>query len=140
MSVNGGKARNWPAIQNILYGHSERVRSVAFSPDGSRIVSGSHDQTIRLLDAETGDTICKPFMGHSNDVTSVAFSPDGSRLAHWKTLFVSEMQRYLTLSPHWVAQVTLNFYHLVGWSTRMQICYSVFHRGIERVYVSFKTR
>ena len=80
MSVNGGKARNWPAIQNILYGHSERVRSVAFSPDGSRIVSGSHNQTIRLLDAETGDTICKPLKGPFSAVTSVAFSPDGSRI------------------------------------------------------------
>jgi WD40 repeat protein len=56
------------------------VNSVAFSPDGSRIVSGSLDNTIRLWDAETGDAIGKPLEGHSSSVNSVAFSPDGSRI------------------------------------------------------------
>src|SRR5882762_4188900 len=46
LSVHSGKAVNWPAIQNILHGHRMSVRSVAFSPDGSRIVSGSDDDTI----------------------------------------------------------------------------------------------
>ena len=46
MSINSGKAINWPAIQNVLHGHSGLVCSVAFSPDGSHIVSGSLDETI----------------------------------------------------------------------------------------------
>ena len=57
-----------------------RVTSVAFSPDGSHIVSGSSDNTIHLWDAETGDAIWKPIKGHSSYVSSVAFSPDGSRI------------------------------------------------------------
>jgi WD40 repeat protein len=80
VSINSGKAINWPAIQNVLHGHSGHVNSVAFSPDGSRIVSGSLDDTIRLWDAETGDAIGKPLQGHSTTVYSVASSPDGSRI------------------------------------------------------------
>ena len=78
--VNSRKPLNWSAIQNILAGHSSNVNSVAFSPGGSRIVSGSSDETIRLWDAATGDGIGKPLEGHSSSVFSVAFSPDGSRI------------------------------------------------------------
>jgi len=78
--LKSGKTANWPVIQNILDGHSAPVNSVAFSPDGSRIVSGSGDKTIRLWDAETGDPIGKPLEGHFRYVTSVGFSPDGSRI------------------------------------------------------------
>ena len=53
--------------------------SVAFSPDGSRIVSGSDDNTIRLWDTQSGDNIAT-LEGHSGSVRSVAFSPDGSRI------------------------------------------------------------
>src|SRR5712671_3511287 len=80
VSVKSGKTANWPVIQNIFHGHSKVVSCVGFSPDGSRIVSGSSDNTIRLWDAETGDPIGKPLEGHSSDVDSVGFSPDGSRI------------------------------------------------------------
>ncbi|MBE9030531.1 WD40 repeat domain-containing protein, partial [filamentous cyanobacterium LEGE 11480] len=56
------------------------VWSVAFSPDGKRIVSGSRDATLRLWDAQTGQPIGQPLKGHSNPVLSVAFSPDGKRI------------------------------------------------------------
>jgi len=61
-------------------GHTGSVSSVAFSPDGTRIVSGSHDQTIRVWDARTGDS-AGPFKMHTGSVTSVAFSPDGTHIA-----------------------------------------------------------
>ena len=43
-----------------------------------RIVSGSDDETIRIWDAHTGNTIAGPFKGHTKSVWSVAFSPDGT--------------------------------------------------------------
>jgi uncharacterized protein YjiK len=59
-----------------IKGHENGVNSVAFSPDGKTIVSGSRDNTIRLWDT-TGKPIGQPFKGHENGVNSVAFSPNG---------------------------------------------------------------
>ena len=54
--------------------------SVAYSPDGQRIISGSYDKTIRIWDAETSAAVGKPLEGHSGWVESVAYSPDGQHI------------------------------------------------------------
>ncbi|KAI9771453.1 MAG: hypothetical protein M1840_002073 [Geoglossum simile] len=61
-------------------GTLQPVQSTTGSPSGSKPVSGSHDQTLRLRDSFTGEARCA-FKGHSNGVCSVAFSPDGKLLA-----------------------------------------------------------
>lgn len=64
-----------------LEGH---VDSVAFSPDGNRIVSGSYDTAVKLWDAQTGQAI-RTLNGHTRLVTSVSFSPSAThhqRLSH----------------------------------------------------------
>ncbi|CAI7597639.1 unnamed protein product [Penicillium pancosmium] len=71
---------NWSAELQALEGHSGRVRSVAFSPDGQLLASGSHDETIRLWDTATG-AVQQTLEGHSDWIRSVAFSPDGRLLA-----------------------------------------------------------
>jgi WD40 repeat protein len=63
-----------------LKGHESWVMSVAFSPDGTRIVSGSADNTLRLWDAQTGQPLGQPLKGHESWVMSIAFSPDGTRI------------------------------------------------------------
>ena len=58
-------------------GHIFWVKSVAYSPDGRHIISGSADRTIRIWDAETCAVVGKPLEGHTDRVLSVAYSPDG---------------------------------------------------------------
>ncbi|KEP45265.1 tyrosine kinase catalytic domain protein, partial [Rhizoctonia solani 123E] len=69
------------AVANPFKGHTDSVCSVQFSPDGSRLVSGSHDNTIRVWDVERGTTVVGPLKGHTDVVCSVAFSPEGSQIA-----------------------------------------------------------
>ncbi|CAE6441223.1 unnamed protein product, partial [Rhizoctonia solani] len=68
------------AVANPFKGHTNWVQSVQFSPDGSRVVSGSDDNTIRVWDVERGTTVVGPLKGHTSSVRSVAFSPDGSQI------------------------------------------------------------
>ncbi|KAG2033566.1 WD40-repeat-containing domain protein, partial [Suillus americanus] len=56
------------------------VNSVSFSPDGTRIVTGSDDNTVRLWDAGTGEPVGEPLRGHTDLVRSASFSPDGTRI------------------------------------------------------------
>jgi WD40 repeat protein len=59
--------------------HDAAVQTVAFSPDGSRLATGSADKTARIWDAATGQKLLE--VHHDAAVQTVAFSPDGSRLA-----------------------------------------------------------
>jgi WD40 repeat protein len=60
--------------------HQGDVQSVAFSPDGRRIVTGGSDNTVRVWDWMDRTQIGKPLTGHHGMVTSVMFSADGSQI------------------------------------------------------------
>jgi WD40 repeat protein len=67
----GAELRRFP-------GHTDRIRGLAFSPDGKWIVTtGGADRTARLWDVQTGESL-RMFTGHTGRVTSVDFSPDGT--------------------------------------------------------------
>ncbi|XP_072099227.1 notchless protein homolog 1 [Mobula birostris] len=63
-----------------LEGHTEAVISVAFSPSGKYLASGSGDTTVRFWDLST-ETPQFTAKGHKHWVLSIAWSPDGKRLA-----------------------------------------------------------
>ncbi|MEP4195691.1 MAG: AAA family ATPase [Aliishimia sp.] len=62
--------------ESKILGQGSIVNSVAFSPDGRRIVSGSDDNTLRIWDVQSGEEL-QVLRGHESYVTSVAFSSDG---------------------------------------------------------------
>jgi WD40 repeat protein len=73
-------------VGEALRGHEDEVMSVAFSSDGTRIVSGSYDKTIRVWDAATGQ------------VNVGLTTPRRQR--EWISLGEEETQLYILWIPH----------------------------------------
>ena len=76
-------ARLWDAstgkLIRTIEGHNRPVTAMAFSPDGSKILTGSITQELRLWDTATGKQIQTFQIGGGRDVTALVFSADGQR-------------------------------------------------------------
>jgi len=62
-----------------LHGHTRPVDSIHFTPDGSRVATGSEDNLIKIWDVATSTELLT-LRGHTGAVTSVKFTPDGVKL------------------------------------------------------------
>ncbi|MBI4752712.1 MAG: AAA-like domain-containing protein, partial [Acidobacteria bacterium] len=95
----------YPWVLTNLTGHTASVSSVAFSPDGKRLATGSWDNTVKVWDVATWQAVAT-LTGHTDSVFSVAFSPDGNRLATGsldntvKVWDVATWQAVATLTGH----------------------------------------
>jgi WD40 repeat protein len=71
--------QDWRCVYS-LKGHTEAIRSLAMTPDGKILASGSDDKTIKLWQLQTGRELVT-LKGHSKPVNSLAMSQDGEILA-----------------------------------------------------------
>jgi WD40 repeat protein len=62
-----------------LKGHTDSVHYAEFSPDGTKVVTASYDNTARIWDATSGDTIYI-LAGHTNSLITAKFSSDGTKV------------------------------------------------------------
>jgi len=80
--------------ENVILAHTQVVSSIAFNRQGTLIVSGSYDKTLRLWD-KFGNPFGEPFYGHDFAVWSVDFHPDGEIIAsgsHDSTIRLWDLQ------------------------------------------------
>ncbi|KAF9034401.1 hypothetical protein BJ165DRAFT_1563806 [Panaeolus papilionaceus] len=77
--IQHARALKWPLAKLVILAKGT-IHSVAYSPDGQYIVSGSYDHTICIWNSATGALEAGPLKGHTNAVSSVAYSPDGQHI------------------------------------------------------------
>lgn len=66
-----------PSLLRLLDGHTETVLTLAVTPDGKKVISGSKDHSIRVWDVKTGQCV-RTFYGHTHFVNAVALALDGN--------------------------------------------------------------
>jgi WD40 repeat protein len=71
---------DFDALEMDLEGHTSHVISVVWNHDGSKILSGSNEHTLKIWDGMTGEVL-NTLEGHSDSVLSVAWNHDDSRIA-----------------------------------------------------------
>ncbi|NBD08265.1 WD40 repeat domain-containing protein [Corallococcus silvisoli] len=104
----------------VMAGHEAEVRSVAWSPDSTRLASGSRDHEARIWDVRTG-ALLHALTRQEGQVTSVAFSPDGRWLAAanlgWvvRLVDVESGQEVRTLEGHQQSVLCVAFHPSGRW-------------------------
>lgn len=115
----GRRYQDNPLVRTFT-GHTDRVNSVAFSPDGSHIISAARDNSIKLWDVATGREI-RTFTGHRGDISSIAFSIDiksfisgGSdgTIRRWDIKTGKEIAQFISLKDgEWIVLTPEGYYN-----------------------------
>ena len=118
--LTDGRVKLWDVASReaiaTLEGHSDLVKSVAFSPDGTTLASGSWDGTAKLWDVASREEIATLTVRWAGStVSSVAFSPDGTavavasehRVGKWDVASLEEIG-YPTAQGGWVRSVAFS--------------------------------
>ncbi|KAF7870611.1 hypothetical protein EAF04_004355 [Stromatinia cepivora] len=71
---------NWSIALQTFEGYSVSVSSIAFSLDDTKVASGFYNQTIRLWDMTTGESL-QMLEDYSGSIYSITFSPDDTKVA-----------------------------------------------------------
>ncbi|KLO18821.1 WD40 repeat-like protein [Schizopora paradoxa] len=82
LSFVTGVEWEWKDLLMVIRGHTGPISCIAYFPDGKWIASGSHDKTIRIWDAYSGEAIAGPskILVHTDELMSLSISPDGQRI------------------------------------------------------------
>ncbi|KFY04490.1 hypothetical protein O988_00756 [Pseudogymnoascus sp. VKM F-3808] len=106
---------------STIPGHGEAILCTQFSPrSSSRMVSGSGDNTARIMDCDTGTPV-HTLKGHTSWVLAVSWSPDDSRIATgsmdntvrlWDPKTGSELGKPMKGHTKWVTSLSWEPYHM----------------------------
>ncbi len=122
-----GQTAQHPGNREVLrlFGHEEPVCSVAVTPNGKYVVSGSNDKTVRVWELATGQEV-RRFTGHEDWVCSVAVTPDGQYVVSgsddntvrlWELATGKEVRRFTGhAGPVYSVAVTPNGQYVVSGS------------------------
>ena len=96
-------------------GHSDRITTLAWSPDGKRIVSGGSDKLVQIWRATDGELITT-YRGHSGfSVNTVKWSPDGGRIASGSSDQTVQVWDVATLSKFTIYRGHTNIVNAIVW-------------------------
>jgi WD40 repeat protein len=79
MAITGLRSHAERAALVVQTGHANAINTIAFSPDGKVLATGSHDTTIKLWDVKTGIQF-RTLRGHTQTVSSITFDQSGTKL------------------------------------------------------------